>query len=79
MNSNRFEGAARNIGDKVQDAANSFMRDAPGRLNEAADRAQEAYGQAAGQVKSFTNEKPVGALLTAMGLGLFVGYVLARR
>ena len=46
MDSNRFENAARNIGDKVQDVAGNFMQDAPGRLSEAADRAQEAYGEA---------------------------------
>lgn len=50
MNEDRFEGSARNISGKVQEAAGRLTGDAKtrvvGEVNQAAGRAQDLYGQA---------------------------------
>jgi len=83
MNTDQIEGAARDVGGKIQDAAGGLMGDAAtqlrGKANQAAGKAQQAYGEAVDGVKGFTHEQPLGALLTAMGIGVAVGFALARR
>jgi uncharacterized protein YjbJ (UPF0337 family) len=79
MDTDRIEGAARDVGGKIQDAAGGLMGDAAtqlrGKADQVAGKAQKAYGEAVDGVKGFAHEQPLGALLTAMGLG----FALARR
>jgi uncharacterized protein YjbJ (UPF0337 family) len=83
MDADRFEGTARNIGGKVQEAAGSIMGDAAtqlrGKVNQAAGSAQDAYGQTVDQVKALTSEQPIGALFVAMTFGVILGLILGRR
>jgi uncharacterized protein YjbJ (UPF0337 family) len=73
------EGFARDIGGKVHDAVGDAATQFRGRANQAAGAAQELYGQAADEVKNYTADQPVGALLMAMGVGVTLGYFLGRR
>ena len=79
VNENRVEGAARNIGGKIQDAVGAVTGDAEtqarGQMNRAAGSAQNAYGQAVDEVKSFATDQPVVALLSAMALGVVIGFL----
>jgi uncharacterized protein YjbJ (UPF0337 family) len=83
MDADRIEGAARNAGDNAQDAAGGLLGDATtqvrGKINETAGKAREVYGQAKGQVETLTTEQPIAALFAALGVGLLVGFLLARR
>ena len=80
---NRFEGAARNIGGKVGETVGRLTGDAStqiqGKAEQAAGMAQDTYGQVVDGVKSFAADKPVGALLAALGVGVALGLVLRRR
>jgi uncharacterized protein YjbJ (UPF0337 family) len=83
MDTNKFEGSARDIGGKLQDAAGGLTGDAAtqarGKVNQAAGQAQRAYGQAVDEVKEYAAEQPVMALLMAMGFGVLLGVFLTRR
>ncbi len=83
MDENRFEGAARNIGGKVQDAVGGLTGDAAtqarGKINQAAGQAQQAYGAAVDDLKEFTSNQPMTALLAAMGIGVVLGFILGRN
>jgi uncharacterized protein YjbJ (UPF0337 family) len=83
MDENRFEGAARNIGGKIQDAAGGLTGDAAtqarGKVNQAAGQAQQIYGETIDDLKNFTAAQPMTALLTAMGVGVVLGYILGRN
>jgi uncharacterized protein YjbJ (UPF0337 family) len=83
MDENRFEGAARNIGGKLQDAAGGLTGDAAtqarGKVNQAAGQAQQIYGETIDDLKNFTAAQPMTALLTAMGVGVVLGYILGRN
>ncbi len=89
MDEDRMKGTASNIGGKVKDAVGGLTGDtktqAEGKLDQAVGQAQNAYGSVKDQARegasaigaeldSFMSERPVAALLTAVG----VGYVLAR-
>ena len=52
---------------------------ARGQMNRAAGSAQNAYGQAVDEVRSFASEQPIAALLSAVGLGVIVGYTFLGR
>jgi uncharacterized protein YjbJ (UPF0337 family) len=83
MNTDRIEGAARDVGGKIQDAAGGLMGDAAtqlrGKADQVAGKAQKAYGEAVDGMKGFAREQPIGALLTAMGVGVALGFALGRR
>jgi uncharacterized protein YjbJ (UPF0337 family) len=83
MDENRIEGTARDFGGKVQDAVGGLTGDAAtqarGKVNQAFGQAQSAYGSAVDNAKDFATEQPITALLTAMGLGVIIGFVLGRR
>jgi uncharacterized protein YjbJ (UPF0337 family) len=83
MDADRIEGAARNIGGKLQDAAGDLLGDVPtqirGKINATTGKAQEAYGQAKDQVTSFATDQPIGAMLAALGVGLLLGFLFSRR
>jgi uncharacterized protein YjbJ (UPF0337 family) len=83
IDENRIEGAARNVGGKIQDAVGAVTGDAAtqarGQINRAAGSAQNAYGQVVDEVKSFTSDQPIAALLSALTIGVIVGLMLGRR
>jgi uncharacterized protein YjbJ (UPF0337 family) len=83
VDENRAEGTLRNVGGKVQDAVGGLTGDsstqARGKANQAAGEAQAVYGQAVDQVKGFASDQPLVALLSAMGVGVALGFVLGRR
>ncbi len=89
MDENRIKGSATDIGGKVKDAAGGLLGDdkmkAEGKADQASGELQNAYGSAKDtareaadtigeQVDSLLHERPVTALLGAVG----IGYVLAR-
>ena len=89
MDEDRIKGAAGNFGGKVKDAVGSLTGDtktqAEGKMDQATGQLQNAYGSAkdsardaastiGSELDSFISDRPVAALLTAVG----VGYVLAR-
>ncbi|MGI4796359.1 MAG: CsbD family protein [Janthinobacterium lividum] len=89
MDEDRIKGAATNIGGKVKDAVGGLTGDtktqAEGKADQAKGRVQNTYGSAkdnvsevadslGSQLDTFLKDKPVAALLSAVG----VGYVLAR-
>jgi uncharacterized protein YjbJ (UPF0337 family) len=83
MDEIRAEGTMRDFVGKVQDAAGGLTGDAAtqvrGKLNQAAGQAQQAYGGAVDEVRGFASEQPVTAMLTAVGVGAVLGFLLARR
>jgi uncharacterized protein YjbJ (UPF0337 family) len=82
MDENRFEGAARDVGGKIQDAVGGLTGDAKtqgrGKVNQAVGDAQNTYGQALDGVRDFATEAPVAAMLSALGVGLVLGWMLRR-
>ena len=83
VDENRAEGAARNIGGKVQDAVGAVIGDtatqARGQMNRVAGSAQNAYGQAVDEARNFASDQPIVALLSAITLGMVLGFLMARR
>ena len=82
VDENRIEGTARNIGGKIQDAVGAVTGDketqARGQMNRVAGSAQDAYGQAVDEVRRFASDQPVVALLSAMAVGVVIGFLLGR-
>ena len=89
MDEDRVKGSATDIGGKVKDAAGGLLGDnkmqAEGKVDQASGQLQNAYGSAKDalsegadtlgtQVDSLLKERPMMALLGAVG----IGYVLAR-
>ncbi len=83
VDSNRPEGTLRNLGGKVQDAVGSLTGDtatqASGKANEAAGSAQDMYGRAVDGLGGFASEQPMMAMLAALGAGILLGVIIARR
>ena len=83
VDENRIEGTARNIGGKIQDAVGAVTGDAAtqarGQMNRVAGSAQNAYGQAVDEARNFASDQPIVALLSAMAVGIVIGFLLARR
>lgn len=83
VDDNKVEGFARNVGGKLQDAVGGVTGDgstqARGKANQAAGQAQSMYGDVVDEVRDFTTDKPFGALLAAVGLGVVIGFLLARN
>jgi len=78
--SDTFEGAAREMGGRVQQKAGEFAGDArtqaEGVYNQAAGRAQQMWGQAqdAGEQLSDTiRAQPLIAAAVALGIGYLIG------
>ena len=89
MDEDRIKGSATDIGGKVKDAAGGLLGDnkmrAEGKVDQASGQLQNAYGSAKDalsegadtlgtQVDSLLKDRPMMALLGAVG----IGYVLAR-
>jgi ElaB/YqjD/DUF883 family membrane-anchored ribosome-binding protein len=51
---------------------------ARGQMNRAAGSAQDAYGQAVDELRSFASDQPIVALLSAMAVGVVIGFLLGR-
>ncbi|ACK49582.1 conserved hypothetical protein [Methylocella silvestris BL2] len=83
MNNQSFSDAASNVGDKINNALGDFaddtLRQARGTVDQSVDQVQKAYGTALSETKSFASNQPIMALATAMGVGLILGFALARR
>ena len=83
MNEDQVEGGLKNVAGKVQDAAGGLLGDsktqASGKVREVAGQAQSMYGDALEDVKAYASENPMNALLGAMGLGVILGIIIARR
>jgi uncharacterized protein YjbJ (UPF0337 family) len=83
MDENRVEGVVRDIGGKIQDAAGGLTGDTAtqvrGKINQAAGQAQQAYGDTIDEVTEFTKDQPLVALVTAMGVGVILGFFMGRR
>lgn len=83
MSGNQFEGTARDIGGRVEDAVGGLTGDTTtqvrGKVRQAAGQAQSMVGDAADTVRDFASEQPMGAVLLAAGIGFIAGMLLARR
>jgi len=88
MDENRFEGSARNLGGKVEEAVGRATGDvktqAKGMANQVAGAAQDVYGQAADAtrtgvfqldrwVRNAIETQPYTTTLIALGLGWLLG------
>ena len=83
VDENRAEGTLRNVGGKIQDAVGGLTGDsstqARGKANQAAGQAQDMYGQAVDGLKTFASDQPLVTLLSAIGVGVVLGFLLGRR
>ena len=82
VDENEFEGTARDIGGKIQDAVGGLTGDvgtqAEGKLNQAAGKAQKVFGDAAEELRDNVKGSPLAALAIVGGVCLALGF-LARR
>ncbi len=82
MDENQFEGVARDIGGKFQDAAGGLTGDAAlqakGKWNQAAGKAQKTFGEAADELRENVSASPLAALAIVGGIFFALGF-LARR
>ncbi len=83
VDGNRVEGALRDVGGRIQDAAGRLTGDtstrARGQANQAAGAAQNLYGQAVDGARELATDQPLAALLAALGAGVLIGWLFARR
>ena len=82
VDENEFEGAARDLGGKVQDAIGGLTGDvdtqAQGKWNQAAGKAQKTFGNAAEEIRDNISDSPLTALAIVGGIFFALGF-LARR
>ncbi len=82
VDENEFEGAARDLGGKVQDAVGGLTGDvetqARGKWNQAAGKAQKTFGNAAEELRENVVDSPLTALAIVGGIFFALGF-LARR
>ena len=94
MNKDQFEGVARNVGGRVQEAAGSLAGDtktrAEGVLNQAAGSVQQAAGDAREAVadayenvedvvRDFIENRPYTTAAIALAIGWAIGKMGSRR
>jgi uncharacterized protein YjbJ (UPF0337 family) len=83
MDENRFEGTARNVAGKVQDAVGGLTGDTAtqlrGKTRQVAGQAQDTYGEAADEIRRFAAEQPLTTILLSVGFGVMLGFLIARR
>ncbi|WP_180982568.1 hypothetical protein [Methylocella silvestris] len=83
MNNQSFSDAASDVGEKINGALGDFaddtLRQAHGTVDKGLDQVEKAYGTAVSEARSFTSNQPMMALAAAMGVGLILGFALARR
>jgi uncharacterized protein YjbJ (UPF0337 family) len=89
VDENRFEGTARRVGGRIQEAVGDFAGDASsqirGRANEAVGAAQQAYGTVSDEARAYADqlsdtvkEQPLVALAIAGGVGFLLGLIVRR-
>lgn len=93
MDQDRIKGMAGNVGGKVKDAVGGLTGDAKtqaeGRMDQATGQLQNAYGSAkdsareaastvGSELDSFVSERPMVALLAAVGVGYVLGRLMHR-
>lgn len=80
LDENRTDGTLRNVGGKIKDAVGGLTGDssaqAEGKANQAAGQVQDLYGRLADEVRTFSADQPIVALLSAMGVGVVLGVLL---
>lgn len=87
VDENRIEGAAKNIGGKIQDAVGGFVGDADtqarGKANQVSGQMQNAMGSAADEARDLAEhlsdavrDQPLQALGLAVGVGLLLGWII---
>jgi uncharacterized protein YjbJ (UPF0337 family) len=83
MSTTAFEGTLRNMAGKMQEtvgaATGDTLTQVRGKINQAAGKAQEAYGSALDEARGFTTERPVTAVLAAVGVGFLLGILATSR
>ena len=83
VDENRFEGTVKNLGGKLEGAVGGLTGDASteaqGKADQAVGKAQDMYGQVVDGVKNLASANPVATLLSAMGVGVVLGFFLRRR
>ncbi len=94
MDEDRIEGAATNLGGKVKDAVGSLVGDsktqAEGKADQVSGTIQNAYGSAkdgaqeavttlGNQLDTLMKERPIVALLAAVGFGFVLTRLMQRR
>jgi uncharacterized protein YjbJ (UPF0337 family) len=82
VDENEIEGAARELGGKVEDAVGGLTGDtatqAAGKWNQVAGKAQKTFGDAAEELRDNVKGSPLAALAIVGGVCLALGF-LARR
>jgi uncharacterized protein YjbJ (UPF0337 family) len=82
VDENTFEGTARDLGGKVEDAVGGLTGDmgtqAQGKYDQLMGKAQKTFGSAADGVRDNVTNQPLTALLVVGAIGLALGF-LARR
>jgi uncharacterized protein YjbJ (UPF0337 family) len=82
MEENQFEGTARDLGGKVQDAVGGLTGDeemqAKGKVNQFSGQAQKTFGAAKEELQDQVKNQPLTALAIVAGLAFTLGF-LARR
>jgi uncharacterized protein YjbJ (UPF0337 family) len=82
VDENEIEGAARDLGGKVQDAIGGLTGDSKtqveGKWNQAAGKAQKTFGAAADEIRDNVVDKPLTALAVAAGLFFVLGYLMRK-
>jgi uncharacterized protein YjbJ (UPF0337 family) len=82
MDENEFEGIARDIGGKFQDAVGGLTGDTEtqvkGKFNQAAGKAQKTFGAATEELRDNIKEQPLTAIALVAGAAFLLGF-LARR
>jgi uncharacterized protein YjbJ (UPF0337 family) len=82
VDENQFEGAARDLGGKVQDAVGGLTGDAStqakGKLNQVSGKAQKTFGDASEELRSNVRDRPLTALVIVGGIFFALG-LLTRR
>jgi uncharacterized protein YjbJ (UPF0337 family) len=79
VDENRLEDTATTTGGKVEALTGDAVTKAQGTADEAAGKAREVQRRAVDEVKNLVPTMPVAALLSAMGVGIVVGFFMRRR
>jgi uncharacterized protein YjbJ (UPF0337 family) len=82
VDENEFEGTARDLGGKIQDAVGGLTGDTEtqvrGKINQAAGKAQKTFGAAADEVRDNVSDNPLTALGIVAGVAFVLGYLMRK-
>jgi uncharacterized protein YjbJ (UPF0337 family) len=82
VSKNEFEGTARDIGGRAQEAVGGIIGDTEtqlrGKANQAFGTAQKTFGAAAEELREDVANQPLMALLLAAAAGAAIGYFVKR-